>query len=81
MEVINKTDRSRYANGNDKRLVNLSPIALTSIFKLTTSSGNHLEDIIHAHNVFSVYTPRTSAKDADDLSFGFDRDRNKKEES
>ena len=38
-EVIEKTDNSRYANGNDKLLVNLGPIALFSNFQLTKSSG------------------------------------------
>ena len=47
-EVIKKADDSRYANGNDIKLVNLGPIALFSNFKLTTSSGKHLEDINHA---------------------------------
>ena len=46
-----KADTSRYGNGNDIRLVNLAPIALFSIFKLTMSSGKHLEDISHAHLV------------------------------
>ena len=50
-EVIKKADNSRYANGNDIRLVNLGPIALFSNFKLRTSSGKHLQDINHAHLV------------------------------
>ena len=40
-EFIKKADNSRYANGNDLRLVNLGPIALFSNFKLTNSSGKH----------------------------------------
>ena len=51
-EVIKKVDNSRYANGNNKRLVNLGPIALFSNFKLATSSGKHLEDIFNSHIVF-----------------------------
>ena len=50
-EVIKRVDNSRYADGNDIRLVNLGPIALFNNFKLTTSSGKHLEDIGHAHLV------------------------------
>ena len=50
-EVIKRTDNSRYANANDIRLVSLGPIALFSNFKLTTSSGKHLEDISHSHIV------------------------------
>ena len=72
-EVIKKTDNSRYANGNDIRLVNLAPIALFSTFKLTTSPGKHLEDIGHAHLVSLMYKLITSSKGSDDLSIGFDR--------
>ena len=50
-EVIRKADNSRYTNGNDIRLVNLGPIALFSSFKLTTSSGKHLENMSHSHSV------------------------------
>ena len=72
-EVIKKADDSRYGNGNDIRLVNLGPIALFSNFKLTTSSGKHLEDISHAHLVSLMYKLITSSKGSDDLSIGFDR--------
>ena len=72
-EVIKKADDSRYGNGNDIKLVNLGPIALFSNFKLTTSSGKHLEDISHAHLVSLMYKLITSSKGSDDLSVGFDR--------
>ena len=75
-EVIKRAHISRYANGNDIRLVNLGPIALFSVFKLTTSSGKHLEDIIHAHLVSLMYKLITSSKDSNDLSIGFDHSRN-----
>ena len=75
---MKKADTSRYANGNDIRLVNLGPIALFSNFKLTTSSGKHLEDISHTHLVSSMYKLITSSKDSDDLSIGFDRSRNRR---
>ena len=77
-EVIKRADNSRYANGNDIRLINLGPIALFSNFKLTTSSGKHLEDISHTHIVSSMYKLITSSKDSDDLSIGFDRSRNRR---
>ena len=48
-EVIKKADKSRYGNGIDIKLANLGPVALFSKFKLTTSSGKHLQDISHAH--------------------------------
>ena len=77
-EIIKRADNSRYANGNDIRLVNLGPIALFSNFKLTTSSGKHLEDISHTHIVSLMYKLKTSSKDSDDLSIGFDRSRDRR---
>ena len=77
-EVIKRADNSRYANGNDIGLVNLAPIALFSIFKLTTHSGKHLEDIIHAHLVSLMYKIITSSRDSNDLSIGFDNSRNRR---
>ena len=77
-EVIKKIHDSRYANGNDIRLVNLGPVALFSNFKLTTSSGKHLEDISHAHLVSLMYKLITSSKDSIDLSIGFDHSRNRR---
>ena len=77
-EVIKKDDNSRYANGNDIRLVNLGPIALFSNFKLSTSSGKHLEDNSHAHLVSLMYKLITSSKDSNDLSIGFDHSRNRR---
>ena len=70
-EVIKKADNSRYANGNDIRLVNLGPNSFLSKFKLTTSSGKHLEDISQAHPVFLLYKLITSNKDSDGLSIRF----------
>ena len=51
-EVIKRVDNSRYANGKDIKLVNLGPIVLFSHFKLTTNSGDQLENISHVHHVF-----------------------------
>ena len=76
-EVI-KADNSRYANGNDIRLVNLGPVALFSNLKLTTSSGKHLEDISHAHIVSLMYKLITSSKNSSDLSIGLDFSRNRR---
>ena len=75
-EVIIKADNSRYANGSDIRHVNLGPITLFNIFKLTTSSGKHLQDISQGHIVSLMYELITSSKDSDDLAIGFDRSRN-----
>ena len=69
---------NRYADGNDIRLVNLGPIALFSNYRLSTSSGKHLENIDHAHIVSLMYKLITSSKESDDLSIGFDRDRTRR---
>ena len=67
-EVIKRADISRYANGDNIRVVNLGPVALFSNFKLTTSSGKHLEDISHAHIISLMYKLVSSAKDTNSLS-------------
>ena len=79
-EVIKKSDNSRYAKGKVIRLFNLGPIALFGIFKLTTSSGKHLEDISHAHIVSVMYKLLTSSGGSDDLSIGFDQDRGRRQQ-
>ena len=77
-EIIKRADNSRYGNGNDIRLINLGPITLFSNFKLTTSSGKHLEDISHAHLVSLMYKLITSSKNSNDLSIGFDHSRDRR---
>ena len=77
--VIKRVEISRCANGHDIPLVNLVPIAIFSNFKLTRSSGKHLEDISHAHIGSLLYKLINSAKDSDDLSIGFDRDKNRRQ--
>ena len=51
-DVLHAATNNRYVNGNDMRLVNLGPFALFSNYKLTTSSGKHIEEINHSHIVF-----------------------------
>ena len=75
--VLHAATNNRYADGNDIRLVNLGPISLFSNYKLTTSSGKHLENIHHAHLVSLIYKLLTSSRGSDDLFIGFDRDRNR----
>ena len=77
-DVLHAAANNRYVDGNDIKLVNLGPIALFSNYKLTTSSGKHLENIDHAHIVCLMYKLLTSSKEFDDLSIGFDRDRNRR---
>ena len=75
-DVLQAATDNRYVDANDIRLVNLGPIALFSSYKLTTSSGKHLEEISHAHIVSLMYKLLTSSKDSDDLSIGFYRSCN-----
>ena len=56
----------------------MGPIVLFSNFKLTTSSQKHLEDINDVHIVSLLYKLITSSKKSDDLSIGFDRNRNRR---
>ena len=78
-DVLHAVTNNRYVVGNNIRLVNLGPIALFSNYKLTTSSGKHLENIDHAHIVSLMYKLLTSSKGSDDLFIGFDRDRNRRQ--
>ena len=78
IEAIKKADNSRYGNRIDMRLVNLGPIALFTNFKLTTSPGKHLRDISHSRIVSLMYKFKTPSKSSDDLSIGFDRDRDRR---
>ena len=61
------------------RLVNLAPVALFGSSKLASSGGKHIEEIIHAHIVCSMYKSIKSAKDSEDLSIGFDRSRERRQ--
>ena len=77
-DVLRVDNSNRYVDANDIRLVNLGPIALFSNYKLSTSSGKHLEEISHAHIVSLMYKLLTSIKDGDDLFIGFDRSRGRR---
>ena len=76
--VLQAASDNRYVDTSDIRSVNLGPIALFSNYKLTTSSGKHLEEISHAHIVSLLYKLLTSNKDSDDLSIGFSRSRDER---
>ena len=78
-DVLRADNSNRYLDGNDIRLVNLGPIGLFSNYKLTTSSGKHLENIDHGHIVSLMYKLLSSSKGSDDLSNGFDRDRGRRQ--
>ena len=74
-DVLHAATNNRYVDGNDIRLVNLGPVALFDFYKLATSSGKHIEEINHAHIVCLMYKLISSARNTDDLSIGFNRDR------
>ena len=77
-DVVHGVNNNRYADNIEIRLVNLGPVALFSKYKLTTSSGKHLEEVSHAHIVSLMYKLITTTKGCDDLSIGFDRDRTRR---
>ena len=77
-DVLQAATNNRYVDANNIRIVNLGSIALFSNYKLSTSSGKHLEEINHAHIVSLMYTLLTSSKDSDDLSIDFDRNRGRR---
>ena len=79
-DVLHAATGKRYADRADKRLGNLCVIVLFSIYVLTTSSGKHFEEINHAHIVSLTYRLLTSSKASDDLSFGFDRSRDRRKQ-
>ena len=77
-DVLQAVTNNRYVDANDIRLVNLGPIALFSNYKLTTSSGKHLEEISHGYIVSLMYKLLTSSKDSNDLSICSYRNRDKR---
>ena len=76
--VLHAATNNRYVDADDIWLINLAAIALFSNFRLTTSSGKHLENIDHAHIVSLMYNLSTSIRASHDPSIGFDRDRNRR---
>ena len=77
-DVLKAATSNRYADTDDIRLINLGPIALFSNYKLTTSSGKHLEKLDHAHIVCLMYKILSSIRDSDDLSISLDRSRDRR---
>ena len=74
-DVLHAATNNRFIDGDDIRLVNEGPIALFSNYKLKSRSGKHIEEFNHAHIACLLYKLITSARNTDDLSIGFDRDR------
>ena len=78
-DVLHAASNERYVEGKDIRLINSGPIALFRNYKLTTSSGKHLEDISHAHIVSIMKKSQTAATDIGVLSVIFYRDRERRQ--
>ena len=78
-DVLHAATNNRYIDGDGIRLVNEVPIALFSKYNLQSSSGKHIDEINHAHIVCLMYKLITSARNTDDLSVGFDRDRGRRQ--
>ena len=78
-DVLHAATNYRYADNKSISLVNLGPIALFSIYILTTGWGKHLEDNSHAPIVSLMYKLITSARDTDDLSIGFEWERRRRQ--
>ena len=77
-DVLHAATINRYVDGDVIQLVNEGPIALFSDYKLQSRSGKHIEEINHAHLVCLMYKLITSARNTDDLSIGFDSDRERR---
>ena len=78
-DVLHAATNNGYVDGNDIRIVKLGSIVFFSIYNLTTSSGQHLKIIDHAHIVSLMYKLLTRSRGSDDLSIGFDRDRGRRQ--
>ena len=79
-DVLRNDNNNGYIERAKQKLVILVSIALFSNFKLTTSSDKHLEEISHAHTVSLISKLKTSTGSSDDLSIGFDRDRDRRQD-
>ena len=71
---------ARFADGDQIRLVNLGPIILFNKFRLTSSSGKEIEEIDNALVICLMYKLISSSRDSDDLSFGFHRSTDARED-
>ena len=78
-DVLHGATNNRYIDGDDIRLVIEGPIAFFNNSKLQSSSGKHIEEINYAPIVSLLYKLITIARNTDDLSNGFDRDRGRRQ--
>ena len=80
LDVLIAATNDKYVDNDNMWLINVAAIALFSNFKVTSSSGKHLENIDHAHIVSIMNKLLTSSRGSDDLSIGFDRHRNRRKQ-
>ena len=73
-DVLHAATNNRYADINDITLVYLGLVALFK-YKVTTSSRKQLKSITLGDIACLRYKILTNARDCDDLSIGFRRDR------
>ena len=68
--VFNVVDRAgilaRYADGYHIRMINLGPIALFRKHRLTSSSGEEIEEIDKARVICLMHKLKSSSRDSDD---------------
>ena len=62
-----------YVDGDYLTIINLGPIALFNINRLTSSSGKEIEELDKAHVICLLHKLILSSRDSDDLSIGFPR--------
>ena len=79
-DALHTATNNRYVNGKDIQLVKEGPIALFSKYKLASSIEKHIEEFNHLHTVCLMYEHITSARNSDDLSIGFDRSRDRRQQ-
>ena len=76
-DELRNAHNNTYVDEANIRLVNLGPIVLISICKLTTSSWKHFDETIHAHIVSLLYKVITLSRGSDALPIGFDQDHDR----
>ena len=79
-DVVHAPSNNRHTNGDVIRAANLAPIALFSDHILASSIGKSLEDISRAQTVRVLYKLVPSSRGSDEMSIGFDRDREVKQQ-
>ena len=73
-------NHDEYVNVDDKNLVSLAPIPLSSEYYLTTLSENRLESFDYDFFIFLLFKLKTSSKDSIDLPIGLDASNQRRKE-